>query len=292
MAPATLNIIPHVEYNMGSYIALEGIHQISLTLEKLCRQRGVEFNYNSKVSKILLNNNKVNGIKSKGKNHYSDIVISNADVALTYEKLLDDNTSIYAKRYKKQEPSSSAVVFYWGIKNTYKEMAVHSILFAEDYEKEFSQLFKEKICPLDPTVYIYVSSRFKKDDAPENCENWFVMVNTPCNNNQNWDKEVKNIKQAVIKKINKHLNTKIENYIEVETITTPETIEKTSGSNKGSIYGISSNSKTAAFMRHPLRSRKYRGLFMCGGSAHPGGGIPLVLLSGKLAAELVEKYES
>ncbi len=291
-APATLNIIPHVELNMGSYIALEGMHAVSKTLETIAKDLGVEFIYNSRVDEIIIKNKKAQGVKASGNVYTSDCVISNCDVARTYEELFKGKEKKHTGKYKKQEPSSSAVVFYWGINRVFSDMAVHSILFSENYRAEFDSIFKDKQYPNDPTIYIYVSSRFKKDDAPPGCENWFVMINVPHNRGQNWKREAVDIRKIIISKINKMLGIDIETHIVSESIATPETIELCTNSKGGSIYGISSNSKTAAFMRHPVRSASVKGLYFCGGSAHPGGGIPLVLQSGKLASELIMRYET
>ena len=205
--------------------------------------------------------------------------------------LLGDTTSRAAKRYESLEPSISAMVFYWGVKGNYPELEKHNILFSDNYEAEFKEIFELKKCPSDPTIYIYISSKFNKSDAPEGFENWFVLVNAPYISGQDWKKEVRQIRTKVINRINSTLKIDLNKLIVEEEILTPEKIESQTGSRLGSIYGISSNSRTAAFLRQQNRSKEYKGLFFCGGSAHPGGGIPLVILSGKLAAEQVYKYE-
>lgn len=288
-APATLNIIQHVEYNLGGYMIEEGIHSIPDALQKLAELKGVNFYFNSPVEKILIDKKVVTGIKTGTGEKYYDAVISNVDANITYNTLLADSTSHYAKRYQKLEPSSSAIVFYWGIEGTYENLEIHNILFSTDYKKEFEQIFEEKICPDNPTVYIYISSKKNSNDAPANCENWFVMINSPYDNKQDWFNEVDRSRKNIIKIINRFLKTDIEKRIKFEEILTPTEIEKTTGSYKGSLYGISSNSKKSAFMRQPNRSRSYKNLYFCGGSVHPGGGIPLVLLSGKIAADSFAK---
>ena len=158
-------------------------------------------------------------------------------------------------------------------------------------KKEFDDIFDLKICPEDPTVYIYISSKFNKSDAPNGFENWFVLINTPYISGQDWNEEIKKTRERVINKINSILEIDLNNLIVAEEVLTPEKIESQTGSRLGSIYGISSNSRTAAFLRQQNRSKKYKGLYFCGGSAHPGGGIPLVMLSGKLAVDQILKYE-
>ena len=126
-------------------------------------------------------------------------------------------------------------------------------------------------------------------DAPEGYENWFMMINTPADYGQDWEKEAKKIKKTIIKKIEKMTGKQIEESIVAERILNPKILEEKTGSFKGSIYGNSSNTKLAAFKRQSNRSKKYNNLFYCGGSAHPGGGIPLVILSGKNVAEMIKR---
>jgi phytoene desaturase len=288
MAPATLNIIQHVEYNMGSYIVEQGIYAISTSLHKLAQEVGVRVFTKQNVDSILYKKGKISGVAINGQNRLYDFVVSNADASFTYKELMNDFKTKNAKRYARLEPSSSALVFYWGIDGI-STLGVHNIIFSMDYKEEFKEIFSENTCPDDPTVYIYISSKFKKDDAPSGMENWFVMINAPYDKNQDWFLETKKSRAVIINKINKTFNLDIESKIRCESILTPPEIEKKTGSYKGSLYGISSNSRSAAFLRQSNRSKQYKGLYFCGGSVHPGGGIPLVLLSGKLAAAAIAK---
>ena len=295
-APATLNTIQHVEYGLGSYICEGGVYKIVKVFSKLCKESGVEFQFNTKVKKITLDGNQVSGIEYQNENKETmvedfDIVISNADVNSTYKNMLGDASSIAAKRYQSLEPSLSAIVLYWGIKGSYPKLETHNIIFSSDYRKEFYEIFELKKCPTDPTIYIYISSKFNKEDAPAGFENWFVLVNAPYIAGQNWKEELERTRKTVIDKINSALKIDLNTLIVKEELLSPEKIESQTGSRLGSIYGISSNSRSAAFMRQQNRSKKYKSLYFCGGSAHPGGGIPLVLLSGKLAAEEICRQE-
>lgn len=290
-APATLNIIQHVEYNMGAFISKKGIYSISNAVYELARKNGAKFFFNSKVDRINNDSRKITGLQvdrgDKNELINYDIVIANSDVNYTYEKLIDTKDV----NNKQLEPSSSAIVFYWGIKGEHNELDVHNILFSNNYKEEFQDLFENKKCGDDPTIYIYISSKFSKKDAPDGCENWFVMINAPANYGQNWNSAKTRMREIIINKINSVLNIDISDRIISEKIMTPEDLENSTSSKHGSIYGISSNNKYAAFMRERNRSAKYKGLYFCGGSAHPGGGIPLVLLSGKITADLVMRYE-
>ena len=281
--PATLNIISHVECNIGGYYAPGGMYSLTHALYKLAGKKGVKFYFNSGVEKISVKNKTVQGIEVSGKFIPSAAVISNADVYSTYGKLLEGNVSRAAKKYNSLQPSSSALVFYWGVNINSAELEAHNILFSADYETEFNELFGKKVYPSDPTVYIYISSKFSPGDAPAGSENWFVMINAPYAG-QNLNIPLEDLKQTILQKIHRLTGYDIKDKITCENIMTPFNIESATGSYKGSIYGISSNNRKAAFLRQPNRSKHFKGLYFCGGSAHPGGGIPLAILSGKLAA--------
>jgi phytoene desaturase len=287
-APATLNIIPHVEYNMGSFIAMQGIYSVTEALCKLAMEVGVKIHTKQHVESILHKDGKIKGISLSAEKLSYDLVVSNVDASVTYNKLLNDTTSKNAKRYNRLEPSSSALVFYWGM-NYKSNLGVHNIIFSSDYKKEFNEIFSGNICPEDPTIYIYISSKFRNDDAPSGMENWFVMINAPYDKNQDWSVETDKSMERIIKKIGKTLGSDIKSKIRCESILTPPEIERRTSSSRGSLYGISSNSRSAAFLRQSNRSKQHRGLYFCGGSVHPGGGIPLVLLSGKLTAAAIAK---
>ncbi len=297
--PATLNIISHVEYSIGGYYVTGGMHMLTNALYELALKKGVKFRFNSSVTKIITEGKRVNGIVTGGNEILSDAVISNADVYSTYGKLLNDNHTKAAKKYNKLEPSSSALVFYWGVNINSDKLDTHNILFSGNYKNEFEELFDKKIYPTDPTIYIYISSKFSQGDAPRGKENWFVMINapntlsSPPDRSKNWSLRgrlrggLEAIKQTLLDKIKDLTGYDIKDKIEYESVMTPQDIEEQTGSYRGSIYGISSNKRKAAFLRQPNISKYYKGLYFTGGSAHPGGGIPLVILSGKLAAEKI-----
>lgn len=292
LAPATLNIIPHVEYTMGSYIPKDGIISISRALKKLAESKGVNFYFNSKVEKIEIKNNSVKGIILEGKLIAYDVVLSNIDVLTTYKDLIDINSKKVIDKLSKHDLSTSAIVFYWGVRGKHEKLEIHNIIFSEDYKKEFDALFTNRVIHDDPTIYIYISSKYKSSEAPKDCENWFVMINTPPNFNQNWNEETARIRKIILEKIKNVLSIDIENNIICEKTLTPLDLEKRTGSYRGSIYGISSNDRFAAFLRHPNFSKNIAGLYFCGGSVHPGGGIPLVILSGKIASDMIKKKYS
>lgn len=286
-APATLKVIPSLEIHGGAYLPEKGMRSIADALYHKALELGVEFLFNAHVGQINRKNNNITGITlSNGETLDASVVISNIDVKTTYSKLLQ---VAIPEKIKKAENSSSALVFYWGINTTLPQLDVHNIFFSADYQAEFSHLFQNSNFYQDPTVYVHISSRKCPEDAPEGCDNLFVMVNAPFHRGQNWEELTIHIRQIILKRLNETLNIDIAQHIVFEETLTPEDIEMRTGSLHGSLYGASSNSLMSAFNRQANFSSKYKGLYFCGGSVHPGGGIPLCLQSAKIVSELINK---
>lgn len=286
-APATLNVIPHLEQYFGAYFPKNGMYSIVTCLVELAESVGVKFHYNSKVDQIILKHHRAVGINVNDGMINADVVVSNIDVWFTYHKLLDGYTHLFPKRILSQERSSSALIFYWGIKKQFPELDLHNIFFSADYHAEFDHIWQQRTIYDDPTVYVNISSILKSDDAPAGCANWFVMINVPANKGQDWDKLVKEARKNIVQKLSRLLKVNIAELIVSESIVDPRAIESRTSSYQGSIYGTSSNSRFAAFLRHANRSSNVKNLYFCGGSVHPGGGIPLCLLSAKIVSEWV-----
>jgi len=284
VAPGTLSLIPHVEHHYGAYYPIGGMYKIVEALYQLALEVGVTFRFNTKVEKIECVNQRAIGAYIDHQLVPADVIVSNMDVYATYKKLLP---SVKAPQHiLQQEKSSSALIFYWGIKKSFHNLGLHNILFSAQYKKEFDVLWKENSIDEDPTIYINITSKHTPEDAPEQSENWFVMINVPNNQGQDWNRLIAKARKNMIDKINRILNADIEAYIEVEHQLDPIGIESNTSSHLGALYGNASNNPMAAFFRHSNDSR-IKNLYFVGGSVHPGGGIPLAILSGKIASDLI-----
>ncbi|MCU0375603.1 MAG: FAD-dependent oxidoreductase [Chitinophagaceae bacterium] len=281
-----LTLIPHLELGKGTFYPRGGMVSITNALHKLGMQLGVIYHFNTAVSRITTRQKQVTGVALQdGTELAADVVVSNQDVYFTYKNLLQQPNK--AGRLLKQERSSSALIFYWGIRQQFAQLSLHNIFFSAAYQKEFEYIFSKGDVAGDPTIYINITSKMEEGLAPEGCENWFVMVNVPANSGQNWDALKQKVRAAVLQKLSRQLGTHIEPLIATEATLDPVTIESRTQSFMGSLYGTSSNSRFAAFLRHPNFSRQYRGLYFVGGSVHPGGGIPLCLRSAAIMSNLV-----
>jgi len=287
--PGIMSMIPHLEMHYGTFLPKGGMHEIGQSLYRLALEQGIEFKLKEPVKTILHQKGVANGIVTTKATYQADLLVSNMDIFSTYHKLLTDVPK--PKRILSQERSSSALIFYWGINRSFPELDLHNIFFSQQYQEEFDHIFSKKTLFTDPTVYINITSKDEPQDAPEGHENWFVMINAPGNFGQDWEAIKKQAKQYIIEKINRQLGVDIAPHIIEEEVLDPVSIETKTSSHRGALYGASSNSKFAAFLRHPNFSNQLKNLYFCGGSVHPGGGIPLCLLSAKIASDMIQKSQ-
>ncbi|MBO6524194.1 MAG: phytoene desaturase [Balneolaceae bacterium] len=294
LAPATLNVIPHVELNQGGFYVDGGMYKIAETLFWLAGSLGVDFVFNAEVSEINVSNKKIDGIYVNGAFHSSDLVVANSDATETVVHLLSEVDIPIKKKEKAAaiEPSCSGFVLLLGIDTQYEQLVHHNIFFSQNYEQEFQQIFEQKVMPGDPTIYIANTSFSNPSHAPEGGSNLFVLVNAPyLSESYDWDKESASYGSKVIKSLEERGLSDLSSHITFQSIITPKDFYIKYLSNKGSIYGTSSNNKFAAFVRPRNKSREIDGLYFAGGSTHPGGGIPLVIQSAFNVVELIDRYE-
>jgi phytoene desaturase len=283
-------MISHLEHNMGAYFPRKGIYSLAEELYNLAKRMGVRFEFNTRVERLICRRKRITGLHTGTGEVSSDLVVSDIDIYYLYKDLMSDMP--FPERYFKPERSTSAMIFYWAVNRSFPELELHNLFFSEDYPEEFRKLFSHKTITTDPTTYVFISSKFVKEDAPEGCENWFVMINVPENVGQDWDAEIAQARKNIIAKINRILNTDIGNYIKHEIVRDPRNIENETFSFRGSLYGNSSNNSMAAFSRHPNHRRAFPGLYFVGGSVHPGGGIPLCLASAKIVDKQIMNHYS
>ncbi|MDD3940903.1 MAG: phytoene desaturase family protein [Sphaerochaetaceae bacterium] len=285
-APATLNNIAYVEHGLGGHGVRNGIYGIVLGMERLARELGVDIHTGERVDRIGTDRNRtIESLTIGGKTIPARMVVSDVDVLTLHDQLLGDPDAPLVRRYRRLPPSSSALVFYWGIDRECSALGLHNIFFSSDYAREFNRIHRQHQIAEDPTIYINITSKLTSEDAPRGQENWFVLVNAPPDDGRDWTDDLQQTRQRVLLRLSEVLRFDVARHIVAEDSLTPARIAHETGSFRGSLYGISSNTSMAAFLRHPNVSRRYRGLYLCGGSVHPGGGMPLAVLSGVIAGE-------
>ncbi len=288
--PATFALVPYVEFGLGAWYVKGGMYEIPKALEKLAKEFGVKIYTESEVEKIEIENGKAIGVKVGGEVFACDFVIANSDAVETYRNLIDEKArkNFSNKKIEKAEPSCSGFVLLLGTTKRFPQLAHHNIFFSDDYKAEFEAIFNQKRPAQNPTIYVCATSRTDETQSPDGHENLFILVNAPYTSEAiSWEKEKKSYRDLIVKKLENFGLENLENSIDFEQIITPEDFEKKYRANKGSIYGVSSNGIFSAFLRPPNKAKDIENLYFVGGATHPGGGIPLVLLSGKMAGDLI-----
>lgn len=290
LAPATLNVIAAVELIDGVWYPRGGVYALGEAFRRLAVDSGVDVRTDSDVRRIVIDGGRARGVElADGTVLPADAVVSNVDITTTYRNLLADTPSARKtyKRLARQEPSCSGFVLLLGIDRETPELAHHNVLFSADYRREFDQIFSQHRPADDPTVYIAITSKTDPDHAPAGMENWFVLVNAPAlDSSFDWRTHAPAYRDRVLDVIER-FGFAVRPHIVSETILTPLDLQTASGAYRGALYGASANSRWAAFRRPHNRSGDVPGLYFAGGTTHPGGGVPMVTLSGKAAAGMV-----
>ena len=288
-APATLSVIAHVELTGGVWYPRGGIYQIAAAMKKLADELGVEIHTQTPAAAITLHDRAATGVVTADGRHFAaNAVIANVDVTTVYEHLLPQELAPRRRAALRQrETSCSGFVLLLGVEGTHDQLAHHNIFFNRNYRSEFDDIFRRGVPPQDPTVYVAITGKSDPSHAPPGCENWFVLVNAPpLGPAFDWAQQEAAYRTLVLETLARH-GLDIRTRIRSERRLTPADIRSLTGAWRGALYGISSNQALNAFRRPHNRCADVRGLYFAGGTTHPGGGVPMVTLSGKVAAELV-----
>lgn len=287
-SPATFNVIAYIELAEGGWYVRGGMYALAGALTRLCAELGVELRLSTPVAQIVHRGGAARGVRLVGGEGLEAAqVVVNADPRYAYRALIPGHEAT-AARLDRLEPSCSGFILFLGVDRIYPQLAHHNIFFGADYPAEFAAIFRKGVPAADPTVYVAATSVSEPGHAPPGHMNLFVLVNAPALGPRVcWGREAAAYGDAVIAKLERMGLAELGQHIVYRQIWTPADLEARYNAAGGAIYGLASNNPFAAFMRPPLRARELRGLYFVGGGTHPGGGIPLVLLSGRAVAERV-----
>lgn len=288
-APAALVTIPYVEQIFGCWYVRGGLRRLLEAVYQRALDRGVVVRTDCDVAEVLLESDRAAGVRlASGERLEADVVISDVDAAELYDGLVAGREAHRARAaLKRATPSMSTFVLLLALRGRSTDVAHHTVLFPTDYDAEFDDIFGPAPQPVrDPAVYVAAP-----DDSAlrphDDCEGWFVSVNAPRQGPVDWS--APGLAEEYAERV---LALMAERGVEVrdrllwKEIRTPANLERETRSRGGAIYGTSSNGLSAAF-RRPANSSPVPGLFLVGGSAHPGGGLPLVGMSAAIVATLI-----
>lgn len=297
--PATIRAISWVENGLGIYLPTSGkvgeknngIRAIPTALYNLAIKLRVVFAFDTKVDRVIENSGKTLGVEIEGRLYQHSAVVCNMDWAVAQTKLLGRKSTIPSEKLAKKH-STSAILFYWVVKTQTDLVELHNTFFSDDYKTEFEQTNSGKV-PTDPTIYLNVGCKQEEGMVTSGYQNWFVVINTPIdteNDGRDWQNEAQNLRKVVIKRLTVQLGFDVQSSIVAEKIKTPPDLHKDTFGYGGSLYGQNSNGLFGAFLRPRLVDKKLKGLFYVGGTVHPGGGMPLAVLSGQMVSKGILKY--
>jgi phytoene desaturase len=286
LTPATFNIIPYVEAEFGGWYVRGGLPRISTELVKLAEHLGVVFRCGTTATAW----DGREATAQDGTRARADILICNGDALKAASGFLASSFDPATRRKWLKPPlSSSGFILFLGLRGQDPRLGHHNIFFSDDYPREFAEIHGEKIAPREPTIYISISARDDKSHAPAGHDNWFVLINAPGRDPATpWTyAETRDYRNLILRRLEKFGFGKIEEQIVSERAFTPTDFARRDLARHGALYGWASHSVRASLFRPPLRAA--RNLFFVGGTTHPGGGIPLVLLSGKMVADMIAR---
>jgi phytoene desaturase len=294
LAPATLNVIPHVELGFGLHTVEGGMYRLAEALAALARERGVAVRLDADVERVELDERERRAVAVHigGERLEADAVICNGDVAQLPHRLLAGTrwAATHLAAFDALPPSLSAFVHLAVARSGDSRLRHHNVFFSDDYPREFEALTARHEAPDSPTVYLCAP-----DHAEVGSQRWFFLSNAAAvpagdlaPSVESWGAEATRCR-ARLGVVLAHHGLALDGNVLAEQSVTPADFAGLFPSSRGSLYGAASNSRTSAFKRPPNRVRGLANLYCVGGSTHPGAGVPMVALSARITAGLIDR---
>ena len=290
-SPGYMNLMPMIQFDYGLWYVRGGMYNLAKGLAKLMEEMGIPIHLNADVEAIEKSGKQVTGIRmTDGTVHASDIIVSNMEVIPAYKKLLNEPVS-FTRKLEKFAPACSGIVLHIGTDKIFPQLAHHNFFYSEDQHKHFDTVFHKKQLPQDPTLYVVAPTRTDPSKAPEGCDNIKILPHIPPleEGSDITHEDYVALKDRCIDKMERCGLTGLRESIVVEDLLTPVDIERMYRSNRGSIYGVVTDWKLNYGFKAPKTSTRYKNLYFTGGSTNPGGGMPMVVLSGQQCADRIIK---
>ena len=292
-SPGFMNLMPNIQFEFGLWYLEGGMYQLARAFERRLDELGVHVCLRTRVTRIERTGGRATGVTlldraGQERTLAADYVISNMEVVPAAEELLRQ-TPRQLKKLRRFEPSCSGIVVHLGLNRVYPQLAHHNFFYSRRQDHHFDRVFRQKKLPDDPTIYLVAPTRTDSTQAPPGCDNIKILPHVPYINDKNpytYDDCIA-LKELCLTKLERMGLTDLRKHIIVEDFWTPFDIQKRYGSNRGSIYGVVCDRRKNFAFKAPKRSPAYANLFFVGGSVNPGGGMPMVSLSGQQVARMI-----
>ncbi|CAO3413016.1 phytoene desaturase family protein [Azospirillum argentinense] len=291
-SPAVLCAIAHMQTNDGVWYPMGGTRAVPLALERVARRLGVEIRTGTGVRRLEVTDKRVTAVETEGGERIPvSAVVSNMDSVRTYEELVGGAPAKRFRKRRRYEPACSGVVFYLGLDRGYEHLLHHDFVFSRDPAEEFDWIYRRGEPAPDPTCYIAAPARTEPGVAPPGGEALYVLVHTPyLRPHHDWSRILPDYRRVVFDKLKRTAGmADLEKRIRVERVLTPQDIHDRYRVLNGAIYGLASHGRFMGAFKPGNRSRDVAGLYLAGGAAHPGPGMPMVLMSGWIAADSLDQ---
>ncbi|EUC47914.1 hypothetical protein COCMIDRAFT_88940 [Bipolaris oryzae ATCC 44560] len=305
-APGTYSLLQYTELAEGIWYPIGGFHKVIEKLVDVGQRLGVEYMFDSPISKITLSEEgkRATGIEFEDKSKApltADIVVCNADLTYAYNHLLP--ASSMSRSLLKREASCSSISFYWALDRQFPELSAHNIFLAEEYRDSFDSIFKKHLIPDQPSFYVNVPSRVDPSAAPPGCDSIVVLVpvghlqdsSTNAHKGskhtagltQDWDSMVASARDTILRTMEARLKINLAPHIVDEVINTPPTWKTRFNLDRGAILGLSHSFFNVLSFRPKTKHSSINNLYFVGASTHPGTGVPIVLAGAKIVTEQI-----
>lgn len=283
-APAIMNMLAYMQHHLGLWYVPGGMHKLAEALVKLAEEEGVNFFTGREVVELIYDHDKTitSALLKDGTKVEADIFISNMEVIPTYTKLLAEEKTFLKRLEDKFEPAASGLVLHLGVNREYPQLAHHNFFFSNDSKKNYHTVFHRHQLPEDPTIYLVNVNKTDPAQSPAGHENIKILPHIPYIQDKPFtDEDYQAFRERILIKLENMGLTDLRKHIVTEDQWTPADIEREYYSHRGAIYGVVADRKKNRGFKHPKRSERYSNLYFVGGSVNPGGGMPMVTLSGQ-----------
>lgn len=292
--PGIFTILSYIEHAFGIFHPMGGVHKISEAMAEVAEKNNAKINLNSPVKQVIIKDGQAVGVElENGETDMADKIIMNADFAYGMTSLVSQE--LHLKKYnqedlKRRQYSCSTFMLYLGVDKKY-DFPHHNIFFSNNYKQNVEEIFENKVLPQDPSFYIHNASVTDDSLAPAGKSVIYVLV--PIANleaNINWSEQKQAFRDLIIKMIMERTEMKdLADHIEVERIITPADWQNEVNVYKGAVFNLAHNLGQMLYLRPHNEFEKIPNLYIVGGGTHPGSGLPTIVESGRITADLISE---